>query len=104
MDDRALMLSIIAVYMLICLGIGVWAAKQTKSSSDFFVAGKSAGIIVMGFASFSTVLSGFGFIGGPGLVYKYGTTSFWLCLPAALGLSLASLLLAKRFKQRPTIE
>ena len=98
MDDRTLMLTIIAVYMLACLGIGVWAAKQTKSSSDFFVAGKSAGIVVMGFASFSTVLSGFGFIGGPGLVYKYGTTSFWICLPTALGLSFAGILLAKRFK------
>jgi SSS family transporter len=98
MDDRTLMLSIIAAYMLSCLGIGVWAAKQTKSSSDFFVAGKSAGIVVMGFASFSTVLSGFGFIGGPGLVYKFGTSSFWICLPAALGLSFSGILLAKRFK------
>ncbi|MDG2256532.1 MAG: hypothetical protein P8L49_16440 [Opitutaceae bacterium] len=98
MDDRTLMLSIIAAYMLACLAIGVWAARQTKSSSDFFVAGKGAGIVVLGFASFSTILSGFGFIGGPGLVYKYGTSSFWICLPAALGISLVGLLLGKRFK------
>ena len=98
MDDRSIMLSIIAAYILACLGIGVWAAKRTRSSSDFFVAGKSAGIVVMGFASFSTVLSGFGFIGGPGLVYKFGTSSFWICLPAALGLTVTGILLAKRFK------
>ena len=98
MDDRTLMLSIIGGYMLVCLGIGVWATKRTKSSKDFFVAGKNAGVIVMGFAAFSTVMSGFGFIGGPGLVYKYGTSSFWICLPSALGFAISGILLAKRFK------
>ncbi|MCZ6671701.1 MAG: hypothetical protein O7C75_02055 [Verrucomicrobia bacterium] len=84
--------------MLVCLGIGFLAAKQTKSSKDFFVAGKSSGIIVMGFAAFSTIMSGFGFIGGPGLVYKYGTTSLWICLPASFGFAITGVILAKRFK------
>lgn len=98
MDDRTLILSIVSFYMLVCLGIGIWAAKQTKSSKDFFVAGKGSGVIVMGFAAFSTVMSGFGFIGGPGLVYKYGTSSFWITLPAALGFAMTGIVLAKRFK------
>ena len=75
MDNRTLILTIIACYMVICLAIGVWAAKKTKSSADFFVAGKNSGILVIGFAAFSTVMSGFGFIGGPGLVYKFGTST-----------------------------
>jgi SSS family transporter len=98
MDDRTIILTIVSFYMLVCLGIGIWAAKQTKSSKDFFVAGKASGVIVMGFAAFSTVMSGFGFIGGPGLVYKYGTTSFWLCLPTAFGFAVTGVVLAKRFK------
>jgi SSS family transporter len=98
MDDRTLILSIVGVYMLICLGIGFWAAKKTKSAKDFFVAGKSSGVRVMGFAAFSTIMSGFGFIGGPGLVYKYGNSSLWICLPASFGFAVTGLLLAKRFK------
>ena len=98
MDDRTLILSIVAGYMLVCVGIGFFATKRTKSSKDFFVAGKSVGVIVMGFASFSTVMSGFGFIGGPGLVYKYGTSSLWICLPSALGFAISGILLARRFK------
>ena len=98
MDDRTLMLSIIGGYMLVCLGIGVWATKRTKSSKDFFVAGKNAGVIVLGFAAFSTIMSGFGFIGGPGLVYKYGTSSFWICFSSTLGFAISGMLLAKRFK------
>ncbi len=98
MDDRTLILTIVAIYMVFCLLIGVWAAKQTKSSKDFFVAGKASGILVMGFAAFSTVMSGFGFIGGPGLVYKYGTSSFWITLPSAFGFAVTGVILAKRFK------
>ena len=31
-------------------------------------------------------MSGFGFIGGPGLVYNLGTTSLWMTFAAALGI------------------
>ncbi|MBH52746.1 MAG: hypothetical protein CMI18_00145 [Opitutaceae bacterium] len=103
MDNRTLILTIIAGYMLICLAIGVWAAKKTKSSADFFIAGKNSGILVIGFAAFSTVMSGFGFIGGPGLVYKFGTSSFWMCLAAVLGFMTTAVLLGKRFKVFATL-
>ncbi len=98
MDDRSLILFIIGAYMVSCLLIGAWATRRTRNASDFFVAGKGIGTLLMGFAAFSTTMSGFGFIGGPGLVYKFGTSSFWICCPAVLGFTLSSLLVAKRFK------
>ncbi|MCS1409489.1 MAG: Osmoregulated proline transporter OpuE [Verrucomicrobia subdivision 3 bacterium] len=98
MEDRALILWIVGLYMLCCLILGAWAARRTKSSRDFFVAGKGIGTILMGFAAFSTTMSGFGFIGGPGLVYKLGTSSFWICCPAVLGFTISTLLIAKRFR------
>ncbi len=98
MDDRTLILLIIGAYLLVCLGIGAWAAGRTKSSGDFFIAGKGIGTILVGFAAFSTTMSGFGFIGGPGLVYKFGTSSFWICCPSIIGFALTALLVAKRFK------
>ncbi len=98
MEERTIILSIIAAYMAGCLLIGAWAARKTKTSNDFFIAGKRIGAVIMGFATFSTMMSGFGFIGGPGLVYKSGVSSFWMCCPAFLGFVLTSLLIAKRFK------
>ncbi|MBT5708420.1 hypothetical protein N8737_01400 [Verrucomicrobia bacterium] len=98
MADKPLILFIIAVYMLSCLGIGAWAAKKTKSAKDFFVAGRGIGTILLAFAAFSTTMSGFGFIGGPGLVYKFGTSSFWICCPAVMGFFITALFISKRFK------
>lgn len=98
MDDRTLILLFIAGYLSICLGVGIWAARRTRSSRDFFVAGQGIGTVLLGFAAFSTTMSGFGFIGGPGLVYKYGTSSFWICCCAILGFTLSALLIGKRFK------
>ena len=96
MTDRALILTIMAAYLLACVGIGIWSSRRTRSAADFFVAGKSIGVWVYGIATFSTLLSGFGFIGGPGLVYEYGTSSFWICLPAIFGFVLSALLVNKR--------
>ncbi len=98
MEERPLILSIITVYLIGCLFIGVWASRRTKTSSDFFIAGKGIGSLLMGFATFSTMMSGFGFIGGPGLVYKFGVSSFWICCSAILGFVFTTLLIAKRFK------
>ena len=98
MEDRTLIFTIIGVYMLSCIAIGVWAAMRTKSAGDFFVAGKGIGTLLVGFAAFSTTMSGFGFIGGPGLVYKFGTSTFWICCPAILGFSITALLVSKRFR------
>jgi Na+/proline symporter len=51
---------------------------------------------VLGLATFSTAMSGFGFIGGPGLVYRLGTTSLWMTFAAALGIPLSFLLAGRR--------
>lgn len=84
--------------MLLCLGIGIWAMTRTKSSHDFFVAGRNLGIFVTAFAVFSTTLSGFGFVGGPGLVYKMGMSSIWMVVIAILGFSISSFLHGKRLR------
>ncbi len=91
-------LALVGVYMLVCIGIGLWAAARTKSSQDFFVAGKSLGVAVTTLALFSTTLSGFGFVGGPGLVYRMGTGSFWIMISVPLGYAVAFFLLAKRLR------
>ena len=39
-----IILSCIALYMLLCLGIGIWALRRTKTAHDFFMAGQELGI------------------------------------------------------------
>lgn len=88
----------VGVYLLVCIGIGVWALRRTRSTSDFFMAGRDLGIFVTAFAVFSSILSGFGFVGGPGLVYLMGTSSLWMVVAAGIGMVISFSLIAKRIR------
>ncbi len=88
----------VAIYMGLCIGVGIWALRRTKSSHDFFMAGRDLGIFVTGLAVFSSTLSGFGFVGGPGLVYRMGMSSVWMIVCASIGYCMSFYLLGKRLR------
>ena len=88
----------VLAYMAMCIGVGIWAMRRTKSTQDFFMAGRHLGILVASVAVFSSTMSGWGFVGGPGLVYKMGTSSFWMIVSMAIGSCLSFFLLAKRLR------
>jgi len=91
-------LVLIGIYAVACIAVGLWAMGRTHSTRDFFMAGRSLGVVVSSVAIFSTTLSGFGFVGGPGLVYRMGTSSIWLVLTSVTGYVLTFALLAKRLR------
>ena len=88
----------VIVYMAFCVVTGLWAMKRTQSSSDFFIAGRGLGPIVVALALFSSTLSGFGFVGGPGLVYSIGVSSFWMVVISSTGYAIGFFLVAKRIR------
>jgi SSS family transporter len=100
MEDYRNLITMICVsaYMAACVAVGLWAMRRTKNSRDFFMAGHSLGAIVAGVAIFSSTLSGFGFIGGPGLVYRMGISSVWMVICASIGFCLTFHLLGKRMR------
>ena len=90
-------ITIAVIYLLICVLIGYWASKQTKTSGDFFVAGKDMGMFVMAIAAFSSIQSGFGMVGGTGLTFTGGLGfASGLMVSAPLGFALAWFLIGKR--------
>lgn len=93
-----IILGCVAIYLAMCIGIGLWALRRTKSTRDFFMAGRDLGIIVTGIAVFSSTMSGFGFIGGPGLVYRMGMSSLWMVVCVSIGYSVSFFLLGKRIR------
>jgi len=98
-DSRPLViLAFVVAYLLMCVGIGVWALRRTTSTRDFFMAGRDLGVLVTGLAVFSSTMSGFGFVGGPGLVYRMGLSSAWMTVIAPLGFSCGFYLLASRLR------
>lgn len=95
--DSIILVSV-GIYMLTCVGVGIWAIRKTRSTRDFFMAGRDLGIMLTAFAVFSSTLSGFGFVGGPGLVYRMGMSSVWMVVCAGMGYIISFALLGKRIR------
>lgn len=91
-------LGFVALYMVFCVVVGMWAMRRTHDASDFFVAGRHLGPMVVALAVFSSTLSGFGFVGGPGLVYSSGMSSMWMVIVAGFGYALGFFLVSKRIR------
>jgi SSS family transporter len=80
----------------ITVGIGIHAYWEARTQQQYFAYGQNLRWFVLGLATFSTIMSGFGFVGGPGLVYSLGTTSLWMTFAAALGIPFSFLLVGSR--------
>lgn len=95
---NTIILTCVVIYMGFCIAVGIWAMRRTKSTRDFFMAGRRLGIWVTALAVFSSTLSGFGFVGGPGLVYRMGLSSMWMVICATIGYCVSFYLLGKRIR------
>jgi Na+/proline symporter len=86
------------VYLTIVAVIATWATRKTKSASDFFVAGSGVGLFTLAIAKMAATLSGFAFIGGPGLVYTIGIGAVFIILPGAITNAMGAWVLAKKMR------
>lgn len=86
------------LYFLVVAAISVWATRRTRTARDFFVAGHGIGLLALTVASVSTSVSGFAFIGGPGLLYNVGLGALYIVLPASVTNVMGAWVLAKRMR------
>lgn len=69
----------IVLYMLVMLGIGLWAMRRTRSVGDFFLGGRSIGAWMSAFAYGTTYFSAVLFIGyGGKLGWGFGPYTMWI--------------------------
>lgn len=86
------------VYFAICGAIATWAARRTRTADDFFVAGPGIGLWTMTLAAMAATLSGFIFIGGPGLLYGAGIGALFISLSASITTPMSAWALARRLR------
>ena len=96
--DRPVILWTSVAYLAVVVAIGFWALRRTRGARDFFIAGQSIGLLVTGLATMSAAFSGFVFIGGPGLVYRMGMASLFICIPVSFTAGLLCWVVAKRLR------
>ena len=99
MSGDLAILAIVVVYMGILLGIGFWAARQTGSSEDFFLAGRSLGSWVTAISSTASSESGWVVLGAVGMTYKEGVTALWFAPGCLMGYWANLYWLAPRLRQ-----
>ncbi len=89
--------SVVAVYLLVCIAIGVLASRKVLvSRDDYWVAGRRIGTWVNALAIMAALASGGSIIGVMGLAYKNGIPyALAMFAGAVLGFPLAAILVAK---------
>ena len=95
---QPVIVGVAVAYFVVVALIGAWATRRTRTANDFFLAGKGIGLIPLTLATMSATLSGFAFIGGPGLMYSLGLGAMFIILPAAITNTMSAWVLAKRMR------
>ena len=52
-----IIIGFVFAYFLLCIGVGLWAMSRTKSTHDFFIAGRNLGVFVTAIAIMSSTMS-----------------------------------------------
>ena len=86
------------VYLALMLGIGFWAYQSTKSSSGYFLGGRSLGAWPAALSAGASDMSGWLLLGLPGFAFASGIEALWLAGGLLAGTWLNWLLVAKRLR------
>lgn len=90
--------SIMLLTLTITVAIGLHSYWEARTQTEYFAYGQKLRWFVLGLATFASIMSGFGFVGGPGLVYSMGSASLWMTFAGGLGIPLAFLLVGRKLQ------
>ncbi len=94
-----MILAAAVLYLGFLVGIGLWSLSRTRTPRDFFLAGGKVGLIPAVLATMASIMSGFVFVGGPGLFYSVGLSSFWITVSSSFTGAMMCWLLARPLHQ-----
>ncbi len=92
-------IGVLVTYLLILLGVGFWASRETTTVKGYFVAGKKLPSWVIAFSSNATGESAWLLLGLTGMGYAIGVHAFWIIMGEVLGVAASWVFVARRFKE-----
>jgi Na+/proline symporter len=92
----------ILAYLVLLSLIGLWSARNSLVSTDFYLAGRRLGLLTTVLATMASIMSGFVFVGGPGLFYSVGLGSFWIVVSASFTGAMMCWLIARPLHRMAT--
>ncbi len=74
-----------AAYLLLMIGIGLWAYRRTSTFDDYILGGRSLGSYVTALAAGASDMSGWLMMGLPGALYLSGLSESWIAIGLTIG-------------------
>ena len=91
--------AVIAAYMALMLGIGVYSMRFNRGASDYFKGGNRIHWLAAGLSSFMSGFSAWTFTGAAGLAYQHGLVAILLYVGNACTFLLGYFLFAQRWRR-----
>ena len=94
------MIIVIALYMCLLIGIGVYNGKKNKNTEDFYLGGRRMGPYVVAMSAEASDMSSWLLMGLPGVAYVSGLADpFWTAVGLALGTYLNWLFTSRKLRR-----
>jgi sodium/proline symporter len=99
MDRESIILLTFAAYLIVLLGIGMYAWRQTHDLSDYILGGRKLGSLVAALSAGASDMSGWLLLGLPGYAYVAGLEAIWIGLGLLVGIWCNWKLVAARLRR-----
>ncbi len=100
MSEISIYWLVIAFYMLILIGVGIFAGRKSKGIEGFYIGGRNVGPFVTALSFIAAYFSSVVIIGGGGFGYKFGMSTLWVgAINVLLGCTLCWIFLGKRLRK-----
>ncbi|MGD8415303.1 MAG: sodium:solute symporter family protein [Candidatus Latescibacterota bacterium] len=95
-----MLITIVATYLAVMLGVGVWCSRTRISGmTDFLLAGRRLGVVMGGGALAATHFGGGAVLGGAEYGYTYGAAGIWYGVSTGIGLLALGFFTARKFRE-----
>jgi len=91
-------LTIIAIYFLAIIGVGVWSRRKAGSQNGFFVAHRRGTLLLITGSLVATAIGGSATVGMAGLGFTQGLTGAWWLLVGSIGLLILGVFFAGKVR------
>lgn len=94
-----LQLTIILIFLIAMILIGILTRKNATDVKNFFVMGRKGSTLYIAGSLFATIVGASATIGMAGLGYSRGLTGMWWLLPGSIGLVILGTFFAKKVRE-----
>ena len=95
----SLHLAVLLIYAAALMGIGLWIGRRVTNASDFFVAGRRLGPLLLGSTMLAANIGAGSTVAAAGLGYADGLSAWWWVASAGLGSIVLALWIGPRMRR-----